>query len=618
MSTYSLPEIQNIVVTNPNKNIIAKGQKRHHKLMLHLHGTGMKEAMKREDYFENADIWKARNEYAISNKDMFSRTLQQEEMVFTARGGSAHFNLTGSQEKELKMLLDDVDYELSLHKWVRNFALNAYRADPMGLIFMEVEQLFETDGKLIPTPKCYPTYKSIDNIYDYEPNGRKLEYVCFHLNVQDLLNFGINDPDYTQVPQLQQTSDVNVVMKDQNKRVPYYRFVDDTNDVIVKLTDGKTVTIVTNMEQKNPIPNPWKQVPAFIISDLICFDDPTCFASPLEFTVELADCFLFDRSVRDLQKKYHGFAKAVEPLLKCPTCAGIGNVKGDPCPDCTPPGMNQGIGYKLKTKISDVAKFPLDIFETAQRFDFRNIFGYVTPDIESWEKQDSSLRDIEDLIYYTYWGVSNPNKPTVKGGKDGPETATKTVMNLQPKYARLNVTADWAEDCENKIANLIGQFWIQENYNGSSICFGRNYILETAQDVLDQYFDMRAKGVSDEVMDAQMERYYQVLYQSSPIDLAKFMKLLYVNPAPHLDKTDMKNLAPTEQDYWEAYYFGEWYKSLEDAYIIDPKNTIAKLKSELTAYVKAKNIPTAIETLAAKTAATLPSEQQKLQTQNQN
>ena len=397
MATYTPEQIKDIIIRNPNKKLLEGAQATRKKLMMHLYGQGMSECLERMEYFENEDIHKARRRYAISNKDFFSRILNEEDQVFTALGGSVNYSMPDSLEKQMNGLTDDVSYGISLHNWVKEFGLKAYRADPMGVIFMEREAIAVSETGMVG-PKCYPTYKASSDIYDYLPIGRKLEHVCFQLTPAQLQEFGISDENYKNV------SGAGLY----HTQTPYFRFVDDAQDTIFK-RDGDSITIVESpvIAQKNPIENTWSRVPAFIASDLIKFDEPTCFASAVEAIVELADTFLYDRSIRDLQKKYHGFAKVVEPLLPCGTCHGTGLIKGDPCPSCSMPGAEKGTGYKLRTTVGDVAKFPIKILEDVPGFDFNRIFGYITPDIESWNKQDTSLEALEAMAYVTYWGVNN-------------------------------------------------------------------------------------------------------------------------------------------------------------------------------------------------------------------
>lgn len=579
---YTIEQIGNIIKSNPNKDRIAKGQEMAKKLMLHLHGSGMDSAISHVDYFVNKELYEVQKKNAISNKDMFGRLLQQEDMVFTARGGSSSYGLSESEEKKMNAIVDDVRFGMSLRKWVRNFALQAYRSDPMGIIFIEVEQASSvTDGVEITTPRAYPTYKSSFSIYDYASTGRRLDYVAFKLKVGEARAFGIQDASLRD--------------RKADEDSEFFRFVDDGQDIIVK-REGETVHTNFAINGENPIPNKWERTPAFIVSDLMLFNDPSQFVSPLDLTVELADCFLNDRSVRELQKKYHGFAKAIEPLMACSKCDGTGMIAGNACPDCTAPGGEKGTGYKLKTKQSDVFKFPLDILKDAGSFDFKRIFGYVTPDIESWNKQDMSLEALEELIFFTYWGshraVSKSNSNNSEGNKQGggQETATAKFIDTQPVYSRLGMTADWAEKTEKMIADFIGGYWFEGSFKSASIAYGRNYILETPDELMKKYQEMRSKGAPDFSLDEALEKYYHAMYQNNPVQLAKYIKLLRVEPFPHVAMAQAKGVITEFADYCAKLYFGEWYSTLTDAQIVSPAMTPQKMRELLKVYVEGKKL----------------------------
>jgi hypothetical protein len=215
---YNISQIADIVKKNPNKSLIEKGRVMADKLLMHVHGKNM--TIEQVEHFASKEVYDVQKKYAISNKDLFGRLLQQEDMVFTSRGGSAYFNLPDEQERQMNALLDDVRYGLSLRKWIKNFALQAYRVDPMGILFIEVEESLAVDNAgQMNQPRAYPTYKSIYSIFDYEPNGRRLEYVCFQLSIADAIAFGVQD----------------VKLRDRNPadKSDYYRFVDDEKDVIV-------------------------------------------------------------------------------------------------------------------------------------------------------------------------------------------------------------------------------------------------------------------------------------------------------------------------------------------------------------------------------------------------
>ena len=59
MATFTFDQITDIIVKNPHEKLIADARTANKLFMLHTHGLGMKEAIKQEDYFENADIYKS-------------------------------------------------------------------------------------------------------------------------------------------------------------------------------------------------------------------------------------------------------------------------------------------------------------------------------------------------------------------------------------------------------------------------------------------------------------------------------------------------------------------------------------------------------------------------------
>jgi hypothetical protein len=557
--------------------LVAKGKEMADQLMLQINGIGMNNAIKNCDYFESPDIYKIRKDGAVSNQDMFARLLQSEQMVFTAKGGSAYFGLPKSEEQTMHGLLENVRSGMTMRKWMETFALEAYRADPMSLIFMEQKSQMEVaeDSDTVD-PQVYPTYKSIYSIFDYQLEGRKVEYVCFSLTPAQALAFGVSDPTLSD-------NQPNILPDQKSK---YYRFVDDAMDIILKLDNAivSEATMVAGLQ--NPVMNPWNRCPAFIVSDLVEFNDPYCFASPLKKTVELANTFLYDRSVRDLQKRYHGFSKAVEPLMQCGTCMGLGLLQNQPCPDCSKPGDTKGSGYKIKTKVSDVARFPLEILENTS-FDFKKLFGYVTPDIQGWDKQDTSLEALENLINKTYWGVVEGKQTSgpSSGQQNIAETATKTLSNLQPKYARLNKTADWAEVTESMIAQFIGEFWFSD-FKKAAIAYGRYYILETPDELASMYEDMRKAGAPIGMLNDALEKYFHSVYQSDPVQLVVRIKLMHLEPFVHMNISNVLAINPSKVDYYSKVYFSEWLQTKTFDQLFVTAEIV--LKNDLIAFAQSK------------------------------
>lgn len=550
MAKIDFDQLSFIIKNNPNKTLIHKAREYSEKLSLHVLGTGISDALKRNDYFENEDVFTVRNKNATSNKDLFERILNREQMVFTAKGGSSHY--TGINEKQIQTLnakLDKVRFNMSIRKWINEFALQAYRTDPMGVFFVEVDALNNS----------YPTYKSSDCIFDYLPTGRKLEYVCFRLKASEAKQLLSDSGLDTTAPELNVTPD--------KYTTTYFRFIDDQFDRIVKY-NGTEVLILDEIKIN------FDELPGIRASDIIDFTCPANLLSPLDKTIELAGTFLEDRSIRDLSKKFSGFPKAFEPILSCTTCKGSGFVSGKSCPECTPMGADKGTGIKLRTKVADVARFPLPKEGQAGGIqDPSKFFGYSTPDIATWDKQDTSLNDIEGAMNDTYWGTADKQSttgPTLGAKHAFQETATKTLNDLKPVYTRLNKTADWAETTENALSAYIGKQMFK-SFKDSSRTYGRYYILETPDELMEQYLDMKTKGAPQTQLFDILRRYNHALYQDDPIQLTIKVKLIDVEPFVHKTIEQVQVSNPSRLAYFMKLYYSEWLCTVDDTYLLVTK-----------------------------------------------
>jgi hypothetical protein len=573
MATISIDQLELIIKNNPNKQLVDNAQAYCKKLQLNVLGVGINSALTIEDYFESTDIFNVRNKNATSNADLFERILHREEMVFTAKGGATFYvGLNDNQNKLFDGLLDEIRFSMPIRKWIKEFALQAYRVDPMSVLFVEM------DGN----GKPYPTYKSSSCIYDYLPNGRQLEYVCFKLSVSEARQF-LTDAgiDYSIYPELIGTG--NITLSD--KATNFYRFIDDGEDRIVRATG-----VIEILDTKKL---PFLSVPGIIASDIIDFMNNQNFLSPLNKTIELATTYLKDRSIRDLSKKYSGFPKAYEPLLQCGMCKGTGTLAAKPCPECTTPGADRGTGYKLRTKVSDIARFAMPKDGQSGSFDPSRFFGYITPDIQTWDKQDTSLNDIESAVMDTYWGTNSSQSttgPTVSGGTKSTfhETATKTLADLQPIYARLNKTADWAENTENALCNFIGYAKFKGTFKKSSRTYGRYYILETPDELMEQYLDMKTKGAPQTTLFDVLRKYYHAVYENDGMQLNIKLKLIDVEPFVHQTIVQVQANNPSRLDFFMKLYYSEWLASKEDIYLISANKEALLL--DLSAYANLKMV----------------------------
>lgn len=566
MAIISEDQLLTILKTNPNKKLIDKARDTSAKLMLHVMGTNINTALTQNEYFENTDVFAERNRKPTSNADLYARLLQREEMVFSAKGGASFYpGLTEEQTRQLNAKLDNVRFNMTIRKWVKEFALQAYRVDPMGVLFIEVDAM----------NKAYPTYKNIECVWDYEPNGRKLEYVCFKLKPTEAKAFLMAAGKPTTDPAL--TTNTQTYLPN------YFRFVDDTMDRIVKY-DNNALTI---LDETKVI---FKQNPAIRVSDIIDFTNNQQLLSPISNTVELAETFLVDRSIRDLSKKYSGFPKGYEPLLTCQKCQGTGLFSAKACPECTPSGSDRGTGFKLRTKVADIARFPLPKEGQAGGItDPSKFFGYITPNIETWDKQDTSLNDIEAQMNDTYWGTTNRQSTTGPTSSDKhafKETATKTLQDLQPIYARLNQTADWAESTENAIVDFIGKQMFPDVFKESARTYGRYYILETPDELMEQYLDMKVKGAPQTQLFDTLRKYTHSIYANDQIQLAIKLKLIDVEPFIHKTVAEVQVTNPARIEFFCKLYYSEWLATKDDNYLLT--TNIPNLVIDLNKYAALK------------------------------
>lgn len=567
MAVLTFEQISAIIKNNPSKKLIEKARDYAAKLQLQVLGIGIDQALSQNSYFESADVFSERNRKPTSNADLYSRLLHREEMVFSSKGGASYYTgLSPEDTQKLDAKLDKIRFNMTIRSWIKEFALQAYRVDPMGVLFVEV------DAK----NNAYPTYKSSECIFDYQTNGRKLEYICFRLTNSEAKQF-------LKSAGIEVLNDNILADTPATKYSNYYRVVDDAKDYIVKNTNG-TVT------EEHSLPIQFEELPAIIASDIIDFKNNSNFLSPIHTTIELAETFLQDRSIRDLSKKYNGFAKSFEPMVTCGVCGGNGFVSGKACPDCTIAGADKGTGFKLRTKVADSIKVPLPK-QGQSGIKMGDYFGYSTPPIDIWNKQDTALNDIEAAMNDTYWGTTNKQSttgPTVGDKNAFKETATKTLNDLQPVYARLNKTADWAENTENAICNFIGFQMFGNKFKDSVRTYGRYYILETPDELIEQYLDMKTKGAPQTTLFDMLSKYYHSVYANDQVQLAITLKLMYVEPFVHLTIVQVQATNPSRIDFFCKMYFSEWLATKEESYLL--ATSTEKLIADLQVYANLKMV----------------------------
>jgi len=380
--------------------------------------------------------------------------------------------------------------------------------------------------------EAYPTYKSSSDIYSYQLDGRNVEYVIFKTEEEDV-----------------------------------FRVVDEVADYKVKF-NGKDVTII------DTFPNHFGFVPAMINSDIPVLRTEY-FESPLQKIIELADEYLRECSVKSLYKLLHGFPKYWEYISQCKECKGTGNIAASPCPHCN------GTGSKIKWDVADVKHLPIP--EKEDVVIAPNVAGYVTPPLPTWEKMSDELEMLERIMFQTIWGTKQ-----VEEGSNN--TATGRFIDTQPVNDRLSKFSDAAETIERFITDCLGRFYFPTTYKGSSINYGRRFIIESADTVWNKYEKARQAGAPDSVLDDILMEYVQSKYENNSLEMQKQIKMIKIEPFIHHTSQEVKKLEPVMLDYVKKLYFSDFIKTLTDNELIFESTDILKRKLEEFATMKFNNL----------------------------
>lgn len=534
-------QIKDILLHNPQKQLVAAGQKDNKTLRMHIYGHNIEADLPTIDGFEVDSMRALRIKYTKSNKDLMSRLGRPIDKIYSATGGSVYYNLPDAQDSRARKLALNVRNGFPLKKWIESYWTPHFKDDPYGMLFMEVIDKI-----------TYPTYKSITSVYDYLPKGSNLEYVVFNTTTEDKKKVGIEP---------------NLVI---------YRVVDDAWDYFVQVQD-QTVTILYQYS----FPNLYKTVPAILNSDLV---DPDCDGGVLSIfdeITELAQQFLVKGSIRVTSDFMHAFPKYWEYADDCTECAMTGFVGASVCPSC------KGTKKRVMVKVSDVKLLAWPDKDNPAVTP--EVAGYVEPSQIYYEIAVKDLADLEDAMTYTLWGSHKADKAKAEGQ---PVTATQAFIDSQPVNDRLTSISAMAEKRHKFILDCIIKFNISETYQGSSVNYGKRFIVEPPDIIWKKYSDARESGASPEVLDDLLTEFYESKYTGDPVKLEIKLKMMAVEPFIHNTILEVQEFAPADEDWKAKLYFEQWRRGLNDAMILSfSVETLTKMLYDATDSKKVTLVP---------------------------
>jgi len=508
--TLELDQIKTYILDSFNKELISKAREHHRKVNMHVNGVGLDAWLKQIKTYENDQQYLLRKQYKRSNKALYSNLLRPLDKVFHTRGGAKYYNLSENQEKEFKQILSSLPNGFSVEKFCETIWKQKKITDPSGIIFIEIS----VDGE-----SSYPSYKSITSILDYQFNNTSIEYVIFE--PEEVL---VGDKTFEKI-----------------------RVVDDAFDYMFRKEEDE-ITLI----EDETFPNYWGYVPAIIISNE--FDEVYGYAkSFIDSSIELADEVVCDNSVKNIFKKTSGFPSYWEYERKCLVCSNSpGYLNGDKCPSCG------GDGIRKSKDVSDITVVALNEQGESNP---TPPSGYVAPDITTWKQMNEEEDYLKQAIHYAQWGTLAFIEDSVQ------KTATGVTADLMPVHDQLNVFSSEAESIEKFITDTIGRFYYGLGYKGSTIIYGRRYVVESPDQIINKLAEMKQKGVSENIQRNKYKEYLQAEYNNDPYEMTKQIKIFDLDLFPLYTTKDFSDMG-LEKAMIEKLLFGEWIKTIPDNELI--------------------------------------------------
>jgi hypothetical protein len=543
---------------------------------MHVTGKGMISYLEKLDSYETDGQKIIREKLAKSNRSNFSFILRPTDKIFTAKGGAVNYNLPQVSIELIKNSTSNIADGLDIKKYLKKKVRKEFIIDPNGVLFVDIDEDGSVETHVIPT----------NEILWYEGKGNRVEAIVFEFTEkrEDKINFlrdvcNIKDAEYN-------TNMPNGYLFEKK----YYRVIDKVSDrIFVKeknQTSGNIIFDSIYEDSNSNMSNYFGFVPALILGDEKDVNTGL-FESIIDDLLDDADILMRRMSVMNVHELAHLYPRYWSYAQACTRCEGEGLIQGlaidgtDPIEYkedtiCTSCG---GSGHKMQTNPSDEVVLPLpqdgDTVLTKP-------MGFESPDLQTAIFYDKVVKSQREEMFRAMWGTTYE-----VGGKR--ETATGRFLDAQPVNDRLGDISYTFAKMHKFLLDCYGIVILRNNNYQSSVTYGRRYVFEGPDDILERYKEISREPVSDLTKMDLQARYFEAEYQDDPIELVKRKKLMKIEPFPTLSCKDVMGLEglPNEEKL-KKLYFGEWSNSLLDQEVIF--KTENELKLQLINYIKSKTL----------------------------
>lgn len=531
MIKYELDQIKDRIRKPKKSDIIKAARDYSIKINMHVTGKGLDSHLEQIKNYENTDQLKLRQKYARSNKSLYTTLLRPLDKVFTSKGFAKYYNLQESFEKKFIEILSDVRDNQGLQKWLSSNWKNRKITDPNGIIYIEISR----DGM-----SCYPTYKSIFSIRDFDNQG-------------NLLNLIIFEPER---------------VKQGNDEIEKVRVIDSEYDYVFK-RNGDSIELI----EEETFPNYFKRVAGRIIgSD---FDENYGYAlSFIDPSIEIAEEILQDNSVKIVFKRTHGYQIYWEIARKCVVCKGIGLIDGKKCPSCGGDGLRHGKDVSDKIIVTENAEGNVDIPPA----------GYVSADVSTWTAMNNEEDIMTRIIHKVQWGTLALIENSIS------KTATEIISNNQPVYDALYEFSKEAENIEKFLTDLMGQFYFGINYRGSTIVYGKRYQIESPDQLLKRISEAKLGNIPEQAIRNIYIEYLQTQYGADSFEMSKQIRMFTLDYYPIWTVSELNNLGIDKNEIYKKLFYWEWIRTLSNNDILFIPEETLKLNRDIFVQEKLNNI----------------------------
>lgn len=479
------------------------------------------ELIKRIEKIESKDRAVARKKYSKDIRDMFERTMQPRLSIFSASGGSVKMEMAeGERRDKFIESLKHFKGQKSIKQYLAENFFRLEDTDPNGVIFLEYRE----------DEDIYPAYKSINDIRYYKSNGQLLEKIIFEPEV------------------VKGTGALK------------WRVVDDKKDWRILQTGNDFIVI-----EEKTFEHPFGKVPGVILSDIQEMGSEKRI-SPLFPIEELSKDYARDKSILTIYKFQNGFPRHWRYIKECRPCHGTGKDGTDTCKHC------DGKGEVRVNDITDVTTIALP--REDDQIVTPNIEGFVSPDLDTWQRYIDDLIDAEERIESTMWGT----KRLKEGGN---ETATGRFIDVQPVMNKLGKFTNTVEWVHNKLAD-----WVENWVNGQPkpqseyhVSYGRRFIIESPDTILEKYTESRTKGDNSTILDKLLDEYILSRYNNSPEMVQMMQKKRQVEPYVHQSLKEVNDIFGSQEANRKVLFVDFWEQA-------DKDRTIEQLKVDFEEYVR--------------------------------